>query len=83
MPRNATKISAAFILPDEADVRAILLALDDIKAGGAYIHASINRPEMFSPWNTFWVLVDGEEAQVTLDAVMALLPTFGLTYTQV
>lgn len=75
-------ISAAFILPDEADVRAILLALHGIDLD-AQIHASINPPERFTPHYIFWTIAEGPDARAAIDAAIALLPTFGLTYTQV
>ena len=72
--------SAAFILPDTADVRAILLALADIDTDCA-VYTQI---EKFTGETVLWTVVEGgEQIRETLDAIQALLPTFGLTYTEV
>ena len=71
--------SAAFLLPDAADVRAVLLALADMDTDcGVYTNL-----ERFTDGLVLWVVVEGaDDAQATIDAVMRLMPAFGLTYTE-
>jgi hypothetical protein len=72
--------SAAFLLPDDADVRAILFALADVNTDCA-IYTQIER---FTSSTVLWIVAEGgREVQETIAAVMELLPRFGLTYTEV
>jgi hypothetical protein len=71
--------AAAFELPDTADVRAVLFALADIDTDCA-IYTQIER---FTNTNVLWIVAEGEEVRRAIDAALALLPSFGLTYTEV
>ena len=73
---------AAFMLPDEADLRAILFTLADMNTGCGVT----TQIERFTNGNVLWVQVEGfeePETMDTLDEVKKLMPLFGLTYTEV
>lgn len=71
--------TAAFLLPDTADVRAILFALADIDTDSAVT----TQIERFTDANVLWVIAEGEQAQETIELAQAMLPAFGLTFTEV
>lgn len=72
--------SAAFILPDDTDLRAVLFALTEIDTESA-IYTQI---EKFTDANVLWTVAEGaDDVAETIAAVQALLPRFGLTYTEV
>jgi hypothetical protein len=70
--------SAAFVLPEHADVRAILFALADLDTNAA-VSAQLER---FPTWTALWVVAEGYDAVDAITQAQQLLPTFGLTFTE-